>query len=292
MKAPRRNVLKSGALIAASLLLPRTVSAGPDSRVSVCGDGFTQVNGALLAYFAALGLKEIPPSPIVTGDQGFNGGLRHDDTGVLDPPGHMVVQPCARISDISEKHRQDILPLFHIFRGNGLPGQNREDAFSHVMGYLTGPLQLDPTRLAIVSIPPFEDLRPLAEKSGIDWAHQVVLRDADMALNAGDGSGIFRHPGDARVPAIPTAGLYYWVGDGPAHPARKHPLPAMWTEIGELFIAEKSGAAFAFGAERLVLASSGAVPTWDHQLDRLLAQIDRDSAGGPVPAGKAIFARS
>ena len=134
-------------------------------------------------------------------------------------------------------------------------------------------------------------LRPHAEKAGVDWGRQVVLRDPDTALKAGDGSGIFRHPGKPELPAIPTAGIYYWVGDGTAAPAETHPLPGGWTEIGELFIAEKGGASFGFGLERLAFAATGKIATWDEQLPRLMAQIERDSPRGTTPAGKAMFTK-
>ena len=177
-------------------------------------------------------------------------------------------------------------------RLDGKPGEDRADAFAHVFGYLLGPLSLDPARIAFVSIPSFEGLRPHATRAGVDWERHVVLRDPDAALKAGDGSGIFRHPGKPALPAIPTAGIYYWIGEGAAGPAETHPLPGTWTEIGELFIAENGGADFGLGLERLAFAATGKMATWDEQLPRLMAQIERDSARGATPPGKTIFAKS
>jgi hypothetical protein len=291
MKIPRRGLLKQGALFAAAMMLPQTVANRVAAQQGASTADVGRIEASIVTHFSNKGFRQVGPAPLVTENFGFNGGLRYDDTGVLEAPASFVVQPCARTADIAERQRGDVLPFFHIFRFDGKPGEDRTDAFAHVFGYLTGPLKLDPASLAFVSIPSFEGLRPHATRAGVDWDRQVVLRDPDAALKAGDGSGIFRHPGDRTLPAIPTAGIYYWVGQGAAAPADTHPLPGAWTEIGELFIAENGGAAFGFGLERLLFAATGEMPTWDEQLPRLLAQIDRDSPRGSPPPGEAMFTK-
>jgi hypothetical protein len=286
---PRRGLLKQGVLFATAMLLPQTAAKRAAAQAAPSGGETGRIEASLGSYFSKKGYRQIKAAPLVTGDAGFNGGLRYDDTGVFDTPATFVIQPCARTADIAEKDRVDVLPLFHIVRVDGKPGEDRADAFAHVVGYLTGPLNLDPARLAFVSIPSFEGLRPHAAKAGMDWERQVVLRDPGAALAAGDGSGIFRHPGKPALPAIPTAGIYYWVGQGAAAPAETHPLPDAWTEIGELFIAENGGASLGFGLERLAFAATGKMATWNEQLPRLMAQIERDSPHGTTPAAKAMF---
>lgn len=253
---------------------------------------FSRFENSLLSYFSAKGYRENAARPINLDNHNFNGGLRYDDTGIVDTPGRMIVQPCARLSDIREKHRRDILPLFHIFRCNLHVGQNREDLLSLVLQYLTGPLQLDPTRLAIVSIPPFEQLKSPILISGIEWERQVFFRDPDAAFKAGDGSGVFRHPGPDYIPAMPTAGLYFRSEPGDAAPPKVYPLPAAWTEIGEIMIAENGSAFFGLGVERLLLAVSGTIPTWEAQLSTLLARIRQDTGDGAMPPGAALFSES
>ena len=290
MKFPRRSLLKQSALLATAMLLPRAAKrAMAQAAPSAAGVG--HIETSIISHFSKKGFRQAKAAPLVTDDPGFNGGLRYDDTGVFDTPATFVIQPCARTADIAEKNRADILPLFHIVRVDGKPGDDRADAFVHVIEYLTGPLDLDPARLAFVSIPSFEGLRPHAAKTGMDWERQVVLRDPDMALAAGDGSGIFRHPGDPALPAIPTAGIHYWIGQGTPAPAETHPLPGTWTEIGELFIAENGSASFGFGLERLAFAATGKMPTWDEQIPRLMAQIERDSPRGTTPPAKAMFTK-
>jgi hypothetical protein len=291
MKIPRRGLLKQGALLATALLLPKTGASHAAAATMPSNAEADRVEALIVSHFTKKGYRQAKAAPLVTDDAAFNGGLRYDDTGVLKAAGAFVIQPCARTADIAEKDRVDVLPFFHIVRFDGKPGEDRADAFAHVVGYLFGALGLDPARLAFVSIPSFEGLRPHASKAGVDWERQVVLRDPDAALAAGDGSGIFRHPGDHMLPAIPTAGIYHWVGDGAAARAETHPLPGAWTEIGELIIAENGGAAFGFGLERLLFAATGKMPTWDEQLPRLLAQIDRDSPHGSPPRGKAMFTK-
>jgi len=289
MNIPRRGLLKQGVLFATAMLLPQVPKRA--AAQSAPAAGADRVAASIVSHLSKKGYRQVKAAPLVNGDGAFNGGLRYDETGVLDTPATFVVQPCARTADIAEKDRVDILPFFHIIRFDGNPGESRADAFAHAVGVLTGPLGLDPARLAFVSIPSFEGLKPHAGKAGVDWERRVVLRDPDAAFAAGDGSGIFRHPGDRTFPAIPTAGIYYWIGQGAPAPVATHPLPAAWTEIGELVIAENGSASFALGLERLAFAVTGRIPTWDEQLPRLMAQIERDSPGGKTPPGKAIFTK-
>jgi hypothetical protein len=289
MKIPRRGLLKGSAVLAATMLLPNrarlhaaTPGMGPSPEVE-------HAEATLVSYLSGKGYRQITPAPFVTGDDSFNGGLRYDDSGIAETPGTFFIQPCARTSDIADRHRKDVLPIFHILRFDGKPGEDRSDAFMLLMGCLEGSLHLDPARLAFVSIPSFKGLRPQVAKTGMTWDRQVIIREPGDALNAGDGSGFFRHPGDKAAPAIPTAGLYYWVGAGGPKPLTTYPLPATWTEIGELFIAEKGLASFGLGIERLAYAATGKMPTWNAQLSRLHAQIDRASAPGAPPSGKAMF---
>lgn len=292
MQSERRKFLRGSAYLAASFALPQSIPATTMAAEASKAAGAMDVETSLLAYFSAKGYRKIAPKPLVTDNHDFNGGLRYDDTGTVELPGQMIVQPSARLSDISEKSRADVLPLFHIFRCNVHTGQNQDALFSRAIAYLTGPLRLDIARLAIVSIPPFTQSKAAFQRSGVDWERQVHLRDPDAAFKAGDGSGIFRHPGPDYVPAMPTAGIYYRVDDGAGDPPKMHPLPAAWTEIGEFMIAGDGAAFVGFGVERLQLASTGAIPSWDDQLPNLLRRIRREAGNGAMPPGAKIFSAS
>lgn len=292
VKFERRQFLRGSAYLAASFALPQSMPVPAMAAEALKSGGATTVEKSLPAFFSAKGYRTIAAKSLVTNRPEFNGGLRYDETGTVDMPGRMIVQPCARLSDISEKIRPDILPLFHIFRCNAHPGQNKADLFASSLAYLTGPLQLDPTRLAIVSIPPFAQIRATLPEAGVDWDRQIHLRDPDAALKAGDGSGIFRHPGPDYVPAMPTAGLYYRLDDGAGDPPKVHPLPAAWTEIGEFMMADNGTAFIAFGVERLHLASAGTIPSWNEQLPNLLNRIRQDAGNGALPSGAKTFSAS
>lgn len=278
--------------MAASVVLPPAMTAAAMAADARKSDEAASVAKSLSTFFSAKGYRGIGSKPLVTDNPGFNGGLRYDETGTVDMPGRMILQPCARLSDIPEKNRSDILPMFHIFRCNAHAGQKRDELFALCLAFLTGPLGLDPARFAFVSIPPFERLKAMVLEADIEWERQIHLRDHDAAWNAGDGSGIFRYPGPDYVPALPTAGLYYRLDDSGGDPPKIHPLPAEWTEVGEFMIAENGNAFFGLGVERLQLASSGSIPSWQEQLPRLLNRIGRDAGGGPLPPGKDAFSAS
>ena len=289
MIIPRRGLLKKGAVLATAILLPKATTLHATTPKPGPSPEIARVEATLIAYFTRKGYRQIAPAPLVTDDHGFNGGLRYDDSDVRVMPGTFFIQPAARTSDIAQRHRGDVLPIFHIFRLDGKRGEGRNDAFTILMGYLEGSLNLDPARLAFVSIPSFEGMRPQIERAGFDHDRQVYIRDPGEALQAGDGSGFFKHPGNRTYPAYPTAGVYYWVGDGAAPSVKLYPMPAGWTELGELFIAENGIASFALGVERLAYAATGRIPPWDAELSRLMAHIDHASAPGAPPPGKAMF---
>jgi len=292
MQSERRKFLRGSAYLAASFALPQSMPATTLAAEASKPAGGTDVETSLLAFFSAKGYRKIAPKPLVADNHDFNGGLRYDDTGTVELPGQMIVQPAARLSDIAEKGRPDVLPLFHIFRCDAQAGQNRDDLFALAIAYLTGPLRLDAARLAIVSIPPFTQLKTTVQLSGVDWERQVHLRDPDAAFKAGDGSGIFRHPGPDYVPAMPTAGIYYRLDGGAGDPPKVHPLPAAWTEIGEFMIADNGEAFFVFGVERLQLAATGSIPSWGEQLPNLLNRIRRDAGDRAMPPGAKTFSAS
>lgn len=290
MPTPRRIVLKAAAALGAAFAMPRTVLAAGGAP-GTSSAAFERVRAALVDHFAADGFREVAPLPIVTGDDGFNGGLRYDDSHSVTAVDTMVVQPCARVSDIAEKGRTGVLPMFHIFRCDIHASEGPDAPMARALEALNAVGGLKPSRLGFVSVPELEALRPLLVRAGVDWDRQVFLRDAASALEAGDGSGYFRHPGDDGLPVLRTAGVYYFTGRGAAK-AGAYPLPPAWIEIGEVSINADDHLGFGLGVERLALASHRAAPTWDAQLMRLMARIDRDSAPGARPSGRASFEKS
>ncbi len=292
MTIERRSILKRGAAAAAASVLPGTAFGEFADNSGNFDTEYGKLESFLLDYFAGRGYSEVEQAALVTDDHGFNGGLRYDALGVPDDPGQMVVQGCARIDDIGEKHRPEVLPLFNIFHWAPPSSATADDNFRLLHQALTESIGLDTSRMGFVSIPEFEVLRPSIERMGLSWSQQVVVRDPDEALAAGDGSGYWRRPYPLAELTIPSAGVYYWIGDGrPDHPLT-YPTSANWTEIADVGFDGDVDLAASCGLERLVLAATSTYPTWNDRLTQLLERIDRDASSDREPPGKHLFENS
>lgn len=289
MKSPRRSILKGGALIAAATVLPGR-SAATDETVGTPFDkAHAATQTAMKDHFSKLGYQTKNPAPIVTRDEAFNGGLRFDDTGVLQQPGQMTFQQCTRLEDIGRKHRRDVLPLFHIFSCSKPLGFKPQQTVEQILGFLTQTLQLDPGRLSFVGTPRLNDYLPRLKQANVEVIKQVYLRDDGEALAAADGSGYFRFPGNPNAPLQMTAGIYYWIGDGAPQQLASYPPSEDWTEIGEVSLDGDVSLAFALGTERVTLAATGLIATWQERLTQLFEYIENDSSGTEPPSGRARF---
>ncbi len=266
------------------------------SNEDVVGTDFDKAHGAmqeaLVGHFAEMGYTPVTAAPIVTDDEQFNGGLRYDETGLIDQPGQMAIQQCARLEDIEKRHRRDVLPLFHIFRCNKPLGFKSQQTLAQALAYLTDTLGIESSRLCLISTPRLEKYAPVLKRAHIDATRQVLLRDDAAALAAADGSGYFRFPGDPSADTFATVGLYCWIGEGVPMRPESYPPSEDWTEIGEASLDEGESMGFAFGTERIVLATTGQMPSWQEQLVQLFEFIENDSGGGQPPSGRAEFARN
>lgn len=289
MKNNRRIVLKGSAIVAVASVLPRSVSASNEPGGTEFDKAHAKTQGAIADHFAKLGYQPRQSAPIVTRDETFNGGLRFDDTGVLEKPGMMALQQCARLEDIDRKDRRDVLPLFHIFVCSKPLGLNSQQTVAQVLTYLTQSAGLDPARLAFVGTPRLNDFLPQLETAGIEPIRQIFLRDDAEALAAADGSGYYRFPGDPDAPTLPTAGIYHWIGSGSPKPITAYPPSQDWTEIGEMSLDDGDDLAFGLGTERLTLASTGLISSWQERLAQLMEYIENDSGGAEAPSGRARF---
>ena len=295
----RRNFLIRGLLLGLApplkLLAGQSEENGEMPRSSAhpgFAEAFASVRQKTLDYHRDLGYQLVEPKSLLTGDS-FNGGLRYDESGTLDdaPDRAMIVQDCARIADIGERERHDILPYFHIFGCQCRNHHDRARIMAETLEFLLGPVGLDPKRLALVSVDGLSNYRDLLAGFGIDWQHQVVIRDAEAARAAGDGSGHFRPKGHPHQPDVVTAGVHTWMGEGPAPSVTSYPLPDRWTEIAEMGLAADSGIVNGIGLERLVYATTGLWPGWEEQRKLLLAQIEAEASasGAALPEGYNLF---
>ncbi len=289
MKTQRRQILKgAAALTAASAITP----AGT-AFAAVTGSDFDEhvarIRNTLVQHLSAGGYTQIDAAPLVTENHDFNGGLRYDADAVPAADGQFLIQPSARVADISEKNRHDVLPMFHIVRFDRQANHSIADSLKEGLNTLTGPLELDAERLAFVSVPAFEEYRSVLEENGIDWAKQVYIRDDQEARSAKDGSGYFQNPGDKNAPVLLTAGTHYCLDDTRPDGKFSHPVPSSMTEIGELVLEPETSEAAGFGLERLAYAQTGSIPSWEDRLVDLLSEIDAASAGDAAPPAKALY---
>ena len=276
-------------MAAAASVLPGRVfgqSAGVSGNFDTA---YAELQASLLDYLAGPGYAQVEPAPLVTDDFAFNGGLRYDAVGVPKAPGQMVVQSCARIDDISDKQRADVLPLFSIFHWVPLSGTTGDESFILLHQTMTESVGLDTARMGFVSIPEFEDLRGTVEGMGMTWSEQVFIRDPDEARAALDGSGYWQRPAPGDGPMIPSAGLYYWLGDGMPDRPLGYPASGNWIEIADVGFDSGVDLSASCGLERMVLAATGDYPTWDERLEELMKRI---AASDREPPGKDLFEQS
>ncbi len=280
----RRRVVQLGTAATVGTLLPRMTLAAAD-RNEVFEQALAETLAQLRTSFAQLGFTEAPSLPIVSGRDEYNGGLRHDfDQSVL-PSGAFVIQPLARVADVDERSRPDVLPLFHEV-GCHPAAADGQVTTRLMMQLLTEGFGLDPARIAFVSVPQADGMRPVLDELGLPFAEKVLLRDEAEALAARDASGFF-FPDPFGDAYIVTMGVYYRLtnSDDPAPSA--YPPSAHWTEIGEIIVAgDAAPLGISIGAERLTYALTGQYPSWDQRLGALFAQIGQD---GPAPPGLTAF---
>ena len=253
---------------------------------------FASLRQKAIDFYSGLGYQPIDRKALLTG-HAFNGGLRYDESGTASTGSErsMIIQDCARIGDIGEQHRHDILPYFHILGCNARSRNDDAQIVKEILDFLLGPVGLAPQRLAFVSVERLSTYRQLLAEHGIDWQRQVVIRDTDAAKAVGDGSGHFRPAGHPEQPDQPSVGIYAWLGEGPVPAVHSYPLPAQWSELGEIGLGPDSESIHGVGLERLVYATTGLLPSWHDRREHLLARIEAEVAasGGSLPEGYYLF---
>ncbi len=285
MALNRRTLVQLGTAATASAVLPR-LALGATGQNEAFEAQFADTLDRLKAAFAALGFLQAQPLPIATGDPGYNGGLRHDFDQNALPANAFVIQPLARVGDADEKTRPDVLPLFHEVGCHPDGAITGRDTTQLMLSLLTDTLGLDPSRIAFVSVPQADDMRPVLDAMDLPFAEKVLLRNEAEALAARDASGYF-FPDPFGEDYLVTMGVYYRVGDQDEPAPAAYPPSANWTEIGEIIIGgEAAPLGISIGAERLTYALTGQFPTWDERLDALFAQAEQDSSN---PSGLAAF---
>ncbi len=285
MEVNRRKVVQMGTAAAIGTAMPR-IAFGATDRNDAFETRFSETLTGLKAAFAARGFAEAEPLSIVTGTDDYNGGLRHDFDQNALPTGAFIIQPLARVADVGEKARPDVLPLFHevgCHPGESVSGRETTELMVRI---LTQDFGLDPSRIAFVSVPQANNMQPVLDGLNLPFAEKVLLRNEAEALAARDASGFF-FPDPFGEAYLVTMGVYYRVGDVDEPAPAAYPPSNNWTEIGEIIIGgEAAPLGISIGAERLTYARTGQFPTWDQRLDALFAQVEQD---GTEPPGLSAF---
>ncbi|CUK07288.1 hypothetical protein RUE5091_02917 [Ruegeria denitrificans] len=275
----RRKVVQLGTAATVGTLLPRVAAAATDQN-----EAFEQEFGKTIDHlrktFLGLGFNEAAPLSIASGRDDFNEGLRHDFDQSALPSNAFVIQPLARVADVDEKSRADVLPLFHEV-GCHPADADGQTTTRLMLRILTEGFDLDPARIAFVSVPQSEDMRAVLDEMALPFTEKVLLRDEAEALAARDASGFF-FPDPFGDAYIVTMGVYYRVGGTNESAPAAYPPSANWTEIGEIVIGgEAAPLGISIGSERLTYARTGQYPTWDQRLGLLFAAAEQDGAEPP-----------
>jgi len=287
MEMDRRTAVQLGTAATLGALLPRSALAAAEQNATF-ETAFQETLSRLKAAFSDLGIQEVRPLPIATQQTNYNGGLRHDFDQSALPAKSFIIQPLARVGDVEEKSRPDVLPLFHEVGCHPDQGTTGQQTTEIMLRLLTEALGLDPARIAFVSVPQADDMGPVLGDLGFPFAEKVLLRNEAEALAARDASGFF-FPDPFGDAYLVTMGVYYRIGERDEISPTSYPPSGNWTEIGEIVIAgEAAPLGLSIGAERLTLALTGLYPSWDQRLGALSEQVIADS-GGTEPPGLAAF---
>jgi hypothetical protein len=282
----RRRVMQLTAMSAAAL-------AG--SRTAVSAATAADADGQRAArYFRARGFADVQPLPMITGD-GFNGGLRYDDTRAdLPSVPEVIVQPSARVDDIVQRSDIGVLAGFNILAVRR-PGDTAEapSLLKDVMTYLVEERGLDPDRMLFVSTGQF---RPhLDTIDGVTTKHFIErpLREAEAT---GDGSGMFAPKGHPQAPREATASIHYRLPQTLEDTPTEYP-PRGYIELGEVGLsgAEKGNGRAqiaGFGLERVAIAAGEPTSNFEETRLNLLRVIEDEArrTGKDLPPGYTKFA--
>ena len=208
--------------------------------------------------FAAAGFapRTGPRQPLLPG-VAANGGLAYDEGALVPGPGSTWVSTCARGGHPRARRARQVR------------------APPHARGVVV-PCGLAPERMRVTTTTLASGFFPLLASLGIGTS-QVRVVPLDVAKARGQGSGWFSPYGDAALPGEPSLSLEYVLQDG-----------TTVIELGEYVFKEKEGApVFAYGVERVAMAASARLETWEHTPPafKAAAEADAEALQTPLPVG-------
>jgi len=290
MKQNRRELLKFASWLMAmplfSVANARPLSAAPKSEDEA------QLQEAAIDFFVKLGYRRLPAMHLITGE-GFNDGLRFDDTPDQYPPGKTVrLQDCARMEDLARRGEPGVLPYFHIVALSSEKPTFRGELLTQVLDYLLQSAELDPKRFVFVSTDRFTPYLVQLQPYDIS-REQFVQRDLDAAIAAGDGSGYFRPKGHPAATGEYTVSIHYALDAGAKAPGKALAYPLNgYLELAEVGIDSERGKSVpaesgGFGLERVLMAQGKPIDSFAQSHQKALAAIRAESErrGIALPKG-------
>lgn len=235
---------------------------------------------SITAHFMTLGYKTVAAQKLITGHL-FNGGVRFDETRQIPLTGNTItVQNCIRIDDISTSTPNETLPYFHIIAFSRETPSYRGEVLLELLNYLVKPLNLDPSRLILVSTDRINAYMPHLEKVGIKKA-QIIYRSDEEAQALGDGSGYFNPEGHPYIDGIHTVSFHYALDPSIMNSPLQYPITGS-IELGEFVLTDHSkeqqqSETGGFGVERLQMAQTGQGISYELARQQAITNIEKES---------------
>lgn len=287
MTLSRRHFIELSAYACLSTGALAACATKPKSNQRTAADGAADdtaiaVGGVPIGFDTFLeqrGFTAAPAASLITG-HAFNGGLRYDDDTGVHTGKTYVKQQVARVEDVANKSKPGTLPFFTLIGIDTSTPALANASAELILAYLTGVVGLDPKRMRVTTTQKSSAFLPLLAKYGINGA-QVRMRSWDDAVKDGAGSGYFAPAGHPAKPSAPSFSLEYVMPSG------------VELEIAEICHGEGNGrSSGGIGVERVEMARTGQIPSWDSQLAALARAVQSESkrTGAAVPPGVAAIA--
>jgi len=263
MPITRRKLILGTAALGASGATTRVSLAA--NTASVAAKAFTveDTKATLLQIYTSRGFHQATALPIISGHQ-FNGGLNYDDILPSGTKPAYVMQPAARVEDVTKKDKLGTLPFFTILASSQATNVSVAERLKADIKLLVTDLGLRPQSLRITSTELIKPYLQLFADAGITET-QFHLRPLEQAKKAGDGSGWFAPVGHPSQASFPTLAVEYLMPDGAE------------LEIAEISLSPTRPEASGIGIERLTMARNNTYLTWNDYLPAFKQAVESDA---------------
>jgi len=262
----RKLILGTAALGAAGTTLRAGLAA---NTVPSAAKAFTveDTKATLVQIYTSRGFHQATALPIISGHQ-FNDGLNYDDIIPSGIKPAFVVQPSARVEDVTKKDKLGTLPFFTILASSHATNASLAEQLKADIKLLVTDLGLKPQLLRITSTELIKPYLQLFVDAGITET-QIRLRPLEQAKKAGDGSGWFAPVGHPAQPSYSTLSVEYQMPDGAELEIAEFGLSPTQSEAG--------GVGIGIGIERLTMARNDTYLNWNDYLPAFKQAVESDA---------------